>query len=176
MRRLSAVILISSLSATWVVAKGPPDEDTLKAEFLVRFAGFTTWPANVFPERSSHVVIGVWSDSEYTRTLSNVIGSRRAGDRKIVARTVRNMSEASTVHMLFIPGSSASSVDKLLSELAGLPVLTVSEVSGFCKRGGMLNFYREGQYIRFEANPDAARDAGLQLSSQLLRLARIVGR
>lgn len=170
---LATILMLSLVQGT---LRAESDEGRLKAEFLVRFAGFTTWPANAFPERSSPVVIGVWSDGEYTRTLSNVIGSRRAGDRKIIAQTVRNMNEARSVHLLFIPGSSASSVDRLLSELAALPVLTVSEVSGFCKRGGVLNFYREGQYIRFEANPDAARDAGLQLSSQLLRLARIVRR
>jgi hypothetical protein len=168
---LCTILMLSLMQGT---ARAASDEDRLKAEFLVRFAGFTTWPANAFEDRSSPVVIGVWGDSNYTRTLSNVIGSRTAGDRKIVARTVRSVSEARSLHMLFIPRASASSIDKLLAELAGLPVMTVSEVSGFCKRGGVLNFYRDGNYIRFEANPDAARAAGLQVSSQLLRLARIV--
>lgn len=168
---LCTILMLSLIQGT---VRAGSDQDRLKAEFLVRFAGLTTWPANAFDGPSSPVVIGVWEDLDYAKTLSNVIGSRTAGDRKIVARRVRSMSEVRSVHMLFIPRASASSIENLLSELAGLPVMTVSEVSGFCKRGGVLNFYREGSYIRFEANPDAARAAGLQVSSQIFRLARIV--
>jgi len=37
-----------------------------------------------------------------------------------------------------------------------------------------INFYQEQNKVRFEINPAAARRAGLKISSQLLRLARIV--
>ena len=150
------------------------NETTLKAEFLVRFAGFTTWPSSSFQDASSPVIIGVWNDGKFTSTLSFAIGTRTTAGRRIVAKTVRQTSEIHSLHILFIPSSGAQSVDRILSATSRLPVLTVSEISGFCSRGGALNFYRDGDFIRFEANPDGAQNVGLQISSQLLRLARIV--
>ena len=40
--------------------------------------------------------------------------------------------------------------------------------------GGIIGMYIEGDKVRFEANPDAAQRAGIKLSSQILKLARIV--
>lgn len=174
MRTHARLAVLVSLCALFGVARAESDEDKLKAEFLIRFAGFTTWPSTAFDGNSAPVVVGVWSDGDFTKTLSAVIGTRTAGGRKIVARTIRGTSDIRSVHILYVPASGARSMDRVLSEASRRPVLTVSEVSGFCKRGGVLNFYRDGEYIRFEANPDAARSAGLQVSSQLLRLARIV--
>jgi len=58
--------------------------------------------------------------------------------------------------------------------LKNLPVLTISETAGFAKRGGMINFTLQDSKVRFEANVDAAKQAGLNISSRLLSLASIV--
>jgi hypothetical protein len=67
----------------------------------------------------------------------------------------------------------------MVSILAGLKdasVLTVGETEGFAARGGIINFYIEGNRVRFEINPDAAHRSGLKISSQLLQLGKLVGR
>lgn len=169
--RLGAILFLWMLHCVvWAGA----DEDKLKAEFLIRFAGFTTWTVASFEGDLSPVVIGVWQDGAFTKTLASAVGTRTVGSRKIVVRTVRGLPEIRFVNVLYIPASEARSVERILAEAVQFPILTVSETSGFCRRGGMLNFYQDGEYIRFEANPDAVRRSGLQISSQLLRLARIV--
>ena len=62
----------------------------------------------------------------------------------------------------------------VLQSLGSAPVLTVGESDGFASAGGVIGLYMEGDKVRFEANPDAAQRAGLKLSSQILRLARLV--
>ena len=57
----------------------------------------------------------------------------------------------------------------------GRPVLTVGDGAGYGAAGVVLNFYISDTRVRFEANTTAAARAGLQISSHLLRLARIVG-
>ena len=54
-------------------------------------------------------------------------------------------------------------------------MLTVGDGAGYGAAGVVLNFYTSDTRIRFEANTTAAARAGLQISSHLLRLARIVG-
>ena len=54
-------------------------------------------------------------------------------------------------------------------------MLTVGDGPGYGTAGVVLNFYTSDTRIRFEANTTAAARARLQISSHLLRLARIVG-
>jgi hypothetical protein len=50
-------------------------------------------------------------------------------------------------------------------------VLTVGETEGFTESGGMINFVRQVNRIRFQINEVAAKSAGLKISSKLLSLA-----
>jgi len=55
-----------------------------------------------------------------------------------------------------------------------MSVFTVADQEGFAKAGGIANFFRAENRIRFEINPRAAQKAGLKISSRLLRLAKVV--
>jgi hypothetical protein len=46
----------------------------------------------------------------------------------------------------------------------------------FSQRGGMIEFTLEGNKVRFEVNLTTAEDAGLTLSSELLKVAATVRR
>ncbi len=61
-----------------------------------------------------------------------------------------------------------------LERLQGFAVVTVGEMKGFARAGGIINFFTEHDKIRFEINVGAAERAGLSISSKLLNLARIV--
>ncbi len=52
--------------------------------------------------------------------------------------------------------------------------LLVGEKSDFINRGGVINFFLEGDKLRFEVSIDNAQRRGVQISSRLLRLAKIV--
>jgi hypothetical protein len=68
--------------------------------------------------------------------------------------------------------------DKVLSEiqknLKDNSVLVVGESAEFAERGGSVQFFLEGDKLRFAVNIDAVQRARLQVSSKLLALARIV--
>ena len=65
--------------------------------------------------------------------------------------------------------------DELLAVARSASALAVGESDGFATRGGVINFFTEDRKLRFEINPEAARSAGLKISSRLLRLAVLVG-
>jgi len=60
---------------------------------------------------------------------------------------------------------------QLLDGLRGSPTLLVADSPGATRRGVALNMSVALNKVTFEANLPAARNAGLNLSSQLLRLA-----
>jgi hypothetical protein len=75
-------------------------------------------------------------------------------------------------HLLFV----SQSEEKLMSEwvtLTGeIQILTVSDISGFAEKGGVIEFVMEENKIRFDVNVVSAERKGLKISSQLLQLAR----
>ena len=76
--------------------------------------------------------------------------------------------------MLFIASAESPHSDEVLQLLKGTSVLTIAETPGFSKQGGIINFVLEDSKVRFEVNIDAAKHAGLNISSRLLSLAKIV--
>ena len=54
-------------------------------------------------------------------------------------------------------------------------MLVVGDSPGLAEKGAIINFVIEDNKVRFEVNPQAARQAHLQISSKLLRLAKLVG-
>jgi len=76
--------------------------------------------------------------------------------------------------MLFIASAESSRAEEIVQLLKGTSVLTIAETPGFSKQGGVINFVLEDSKVRFEVNVDAAKQAGLNISSRLLSLAKIV--
>ena len=53
-------------------------------------------------------------------------------------------------------------------------ILTIADTKGFLEAGGIINLMMEEKKVRFEINMVAAKKSGIQIRSQLLRLAKKV--
>jgi hypothetical protein len=73
--------------------------------------------------------------------------------------------------VLFICRSEEKNIRRILDQLRGKPILTISEIPGFIEQGGIIEFKKRTDTVRFGINPAAARDAGLKISSKLLKLS-----
>lgn len=155
---------------------GPPGflEYDVKAAFLIHFPEFIEWPAGTFGDREVPVVIGVYGHAAMDEALDRAV-RKAAGVHRFVVKPFRAGDDLKGCHILFLGPLEKTAESALLASLAGSAVLTVSETAGFASRGGMVNFYIERNKVRFEINPEAARQAGLRISSQLLQLGRLVG-
>ncbi len=71
--------------------------------------------------------------------------------------------------------STGMRLGEILSGLRGESILTVGESDAFLDKGGIINFVLEQGKVRFEINDRAAEEAGLKISSKLLRLAKREG-
>ena len=62
-----------------------------------------------------------------------------------------------------------------MAAVSDAPVLTVGSVKGFSQRGGMVEFrITPDARVAFDINLRVVERAGLKMSSQLLKIARIV--
>jgi len=152
---------------------GSFDDAQVKAAFLLNFLKFVTWPDASADAPLDVVVLGA---DDVAKALEQSAGKQVVGGRAVAVRSVRAVRDiGGTPHLLFIGAGERDRLPALLREYEGRPVLTVGDGAGYGRAGVVLNFYESDTRLRFEANTTAAARAGLQISSHLLRLARIVG-
>ncbi len=175
-RLLAALGLLLGLAATPAGAASPATtEYQVKAVFLFNFAQFVEWPAEGFPASNAPLVIGVLGTDPFGRALDEAIRGESVGAHPLAVRRFTRLEEIETCQILFICASEAARLDQVLARLNNRPVLTVSDVEGAALRGVMIRFVPENNRLRLRINLEAARHAGLQVSSKLLRRAEIVG-
>ena len=167
---LLALLLPGSSRVAWAQA----GEEEIKAAFLYNFARYVQWPQDSFDDRGAPVRVCVLGAGDFARIVSANVSGKSVDDRAVEVVDVKNPASLGGCHILFVGDAVGKSRRELLGEIGKLPVLTVSDSEGFARAGGIANFYRDDKKVRFEINPGAARLAGLKISSQLLRLARVV--
>jgi hypothetical protein len=174
--RLGALLLALQASPCLPAATNTANEYALKAAFLYKFASFVVWPDS---NASEPLCIGVLGEDPFGPALDEVVKGKSINGRSFEIRRFAPGQMPGKCQVLFISGSEKNGSDKkklraVLDHVQGVAVLTVGDMPGFCENGGMIRFGLEDNRIRMEINPDAAEKAGLQLSSKLLSLARIV--
>jgi YfiR/HmsC-like len=149
-------------------------EHEVKAAFLFNFGKFVTWPSEAF-KRDGTLAIGVLGDDPIAEVLEHTVRDKQIQDRRIDIRRLRSAKEAGdSCQMVFIAAGERDRIGEILQVLGRSSVLTVSDMPDFVDRGGMISLLLDEKKVRFEVNLFAVEQAGLKMSSQLLKLARRV--
>jgi len=148
------------------------NEYYIKAAYVYNLAKFVEWPPEAFPEATAPFIIGVLGDNPFGGELARTVNSKTINGHPFTVKEVKAVSELRTCHILFISKSEKRRLPQIKNVLGAASVLTVSEVDRFLRSGGMINFVMEGKKVRFEIGDEAAKRAGLRISSKLMNLAR----
>jgi len=173
--RLAAVVCSFALGLTARGGDGPVSEYELRATFLYNFTKFTDWPPDAFDSPRAPIVIGIVGEDLFGTAIDDLVHGELVHNRPLIVKRVRPEDDLRGCQLLYISFSEKSRIPALLSELNGSPVLTVSEIDGFCAQGGMINLLVINKSLKIEINQEAVGQARLQISAKLLKLARIFG-
>lgn len=154
-----------------------PTEIEVKAAFLYHFAQLVTWPDP--PGGAGEpkpVVIAVVGRDPFGDRLEATIGQERVRGRSIrIDRAARASELEAPPHVLFVGANDLGEAEGIVAALRDTPVLTVGAVKGFAQHGGMVEFrVTPDARVAFDINLRAVERAGLKMSSQLLKIARVV--
>ena len=157
----------------WSSEKATVAEYDVKAAFLLNFVRFADWPDRARDETGNALILSIVGEDRFGNAL-NLIRDKKVKGRTLVINNAVDSNNLTNCDILFVSSSEKDRLPSLMAALKGLPILTVSEIEGFAQRGGMINFIIVDNKVRFEINPDAAKQVGIHISAQLLQLARIV--
>jgi len=136
----------------------------VEAAYLYNFAKFVQWPFSI-------CLLG---EDEFGRRLDDLIANETFQGRRIVAKRFSSVAAAESCQIVFIGQSEEARLSKDLAALNTKHVLTVSDLPQFLERGGAIQFLFQNNRVRFAVNLAAAQQAGLTLSSELLKVAVFV--
>jgi hypothetical protein len=179
---LLVLLLQAALLGRWPAQaqENRPPDYRVKAAFLYNFGKFVEWPDAAFASTNAPLVIGVLGGDPFHGDCERIVGNKNINGHPVIVRQISHPVSAGqasgypdlkSCHILFISASGSDNLPDILDALKGAKVLTVTDnLDHFATSGVIINFVMENQSVRFEINDEAARRAGLRISSKLLML------
>lgn len=176
------LLLAMALLCGWTAALASTDplqHGMVKSAFVLNIAKFVTWPASVYDARPDRLILCHYRHDSLGDAFE-IIRNRSVDGRVLDKAVVPNLSSVEGCDILF---SSREQLAQLGRESKTQPVrsvltiadMTSQESTGTPYAGIQVALVRKGAKIGFEVNLNELNKAGLKVSSELLKLARIVG-
>ena len=163
---LYLTVMLNFLSCDAVYAEvSLSKEQKLKAAYLLNFTKFIEWPDGIEKKSPSTIRICVDASSDFLQFFSQMVAERRVGkfqDKVIVTA----LYTASTCELLYIQGLKSPEVDQVNS------TIIVADLDNAFPSAAIL-FYTENRKLRFEIDLKKIKTLKVNVSSELLKLARI---
>jgi YfiR/HmsC-like len=150
-------------------------EYQVKAVFLFNFSHFVEWPPAALSMPNQPFVICILGEDPFGTRLDEAVRGEQINQHPLAIRRLQSAGDTGECQILYIARSEATHMPAILAALDNRGVLTVADMDQGAERGVMIELATENNRIRLRINVDAARAAGLTISSKLLRPAEIVG-
>jgi hypothetical protein len=171
-------ILATCIALPWVMSGRAESQQPAVSEYAVKAVLFFKLPQFVYlPEgrRGQALTVCAMGDHPVSGALDKLSRTTPEG-RAATFLNVDTTGEAARCDFLFVTRAEVNTYESILQHLGGSRVVTVSDIVGFAKNGGMIEFAPnpDGNGVQILVNRKAARRQGIEFNAQLLRLARII--
>ncbi|WP_005035389.1 YfiR family protein [Holophaga foetida] len=172
---LPAAVTLGAFCA-WGEAQAPRSpEYQIKTRYVTTLAEYTTWPAYALPKSKDEPIrLGILGTAPFEPFVKELETNYRIHGYRIELVLLRQPSEARNCHIIFISASESHRLAETLAVLRGKPVLTIGDTPGFAHKGVMVNLFLSQNRVLFEINQNALKTSAMEMSSHVLKLARIV--
>lgn len=149
------------------------DENRVKAAFVFNFIKFVEWPDASFKGPGASLNVCVWGTETDAASMMG-LHRKTAKQRTLEVISVNSAALLGQCHVLFLTQSSRDTFKTVLRSIADRKILSVSDIGGFARNGGLIGLFKSDDQMRFAINVDATQRSGLRMSSQLLKFGKIV--
>jgi len=140
-----------------------------KAVMVYKFFQYVTWPDTRSFSASNEAGFCYHGKNSFLPILSYIKNKKKSGPQFSI-KEVSSFDDIDGCHLLFISKLDDSTLGFL--QRNPLPILTVSDQISFFENEGMISLYFEEDRLQLEVNKTRLSEAGLKISSKLLRIAK----
>lgn len=158
------MLALLSASDISVAEEAPVQESQITVAYLYHFTKFTEWPT-VSP--IFHYC--VYEDANFADLLRQTYSGKTIGQASIAVKNISSQADLDNCQLIYFSQPGPADFLKKVSRHA---ILSVGIQKDFTELDGIIYLFEENQKIRFYVNNVAAANAGLKISSQLLRLSK----
>lgn len=167
---LLAVVLIFGHATAANPSEPEAGEANVMVAYLYNFGKFINWPASAFASPEVPIHYCFYGDNSLGQAVDTLAGKQVKGHPVKVVH-IRRGGSLDACHVLYIDLSERFYIRPILNLIREKPVLTISGIDSFATDGGVIGLIFANNKLKFEINSVAAKQAQLQVSSQVLKLA-----
>jgi hypothetical protein len=179
LRLLPWLALLPAFAATADAQEARTRE--VKAAFILNIARFVEWPASAFAHHDREIHLCLYRSNPLGGATDTIRGKQVRG-RSLQIRTVQSFAAPEGCNILFVPPSELHRFEAEPHTVTpGQPLLTITDGTAVKDRVPfarhiLVTLVREQRRIGFQIDRHVLKHSGLNMSSELLKLGRIVDR
>lgn len=154
--------------------KAQYNENIIKAAYIERITRFVEWPVKDGNFAGDRFVIGVYGETDFYNTLSDVFKEKPIKDHKVTVIVIKNIEQINNCNLCYVSEKARPLISKFVDAAKASGVLLFSSTTDFSKEGVHINFYIEDEKLKFEINEKSIASAGFKVSYLLMQNTRIV--
>jgi len=174
--RRSGLMVLKSMYSNRVEIIDKYDPEKEKAQKLLEILRTKVqWPAGAdMVTLTKDFKFYILGSTPMQKALENVFSNQQVLEKRVRIYTISAVEGFNDGHVLFISGTQAGSLDKIIDTVSSKSVLTVSDTYGFAESGVHLNFYFDRIKLKTELNLATALETGLTFLPDLIKNSRKV--
>jgi len=167
--RCAVAALVCLLVNRSPAAQGEHSENEVEAADLLNFGKFMRHSDGYVHHATFDICI--LGRDTIGRTIDDAASKQTIDHLPVRVPRIADANLAKGCEIVFISVYEGEHIREDMAILLGADVLTVSDISDFLERGGMIQFVRVANHVRFAVNLNALNRSHLALSSELLKVA-----
>jgi hypothetical protein len=174
--RLRLIAALASIFVRSSIAEpAPVTEHELKAALTYKLTKYVEWPSSAFADSRTPFVMCVAGDDSVARAFRSLESKPLHGRQVSVRKVASDVLDLRRCHAVYFARTHRLDVGYAIETLSGAAVLTIGESSSFTASDGMVTLLTGTGRVQFVVNLAASKQAQLNISSQILQLASVVG-
>lgn len=168
MNKLFQLILLGLYASSLSRASAEPiPEYEMKSTYLYYFAVYADWDESIRPNLNICII-----GKDLFGTTINSLENKEINGRRVTIKHLTNLENVSTCQILYFSESDLYSPKHILSAVADLPILTITDNA--LANDFMINLKVDKNRLMFDINYEAMKKNRLTMSSKVLNLAHRV--
>lgn len=148
------------------------ENNQLKAAYIINFARFSSWPESAL-ESTTNLYMCVLMDTELGSYLE-LMANRKIKGRDVVIVNVEAGVALEKCHLVYFGKGDDEKTQRALNNIAGISLITMSDISGFVSMGGMVEMLKQGRKYRFIVDLKKSEAVMIRYRSELLEVSEVI--